>query len=217
MEDSLPDQPGRVLVIACGALAPDLVRVRDLNHWNQIDFQCLPAELHNRPQKIAGAVREKIRQNRQQYANIFIGYSDCGTGGALDRVIEEEGVQRLPGAHCYEMFAGSQAFGKLHEAELGTFYLTDFLASHFERLVIRGMGLDRFPELKDQMFGAYKKLVYLAQLEDDKIDQMARDAADYLGLEYEKIQPGDRGLESALAVQIGRPGSVSPKTHLHRS
>ena len=217
MEDSLPDQPGRVLVIACGALAPDLVRVRDLNHWNQIDFQCLPAELHNRPQKIAGAVREKIRQNRQQYANIFIGYSDCGTGGALDRVIEEEGVQRLPGAHCYEMFAGSQAFGKLHEAELGTFYLTDFLANHFERLVIRGMGLDRFPELKDQMFGAYKKLVYLAQLEDDKIDQMARDAADYLGLEYEKIQTGDRGLESALAVQIGRPDPVSPKTHLHRS
>ena len=162
-------------------------------------------------------MREKIRQNRQQYANIFIGYSDCGTGGALDRVIEEEGVQRLPGAHCYEMFAGSQAFGKLHEAELGTFYLTDFLANHFERLVIRGMGLDRFPELKDQMFGAYKKLVYLAQLEDDKIDQMARDAADYLGLEYEKIQTGDRGLESALAVQIGRPDPVSPKTHLHRS
>ena len=195
--------PGRVLVIACGALAHELVRVKELNHWDHIDFQCLPAELHNFPEKIPQAVQGKIRENRDFYENIFVGYSDCGTGGLLDAVLEKEGIDRLPGAHCYEMFAGSEVFQNLHESELGTFYLTDFLAIHFERLVIKGLGLDRFPQLKEQYFGYYKKLVYLAQKEDPKVDQKARDAALFLDLEYEKIITGDGFLETAIAVTIG--------------
>ena len=133
--------PSRVLVIACGALAHDLVRVKEANQWDHVDFQCLPAELHNRPNQIPEAVRQKIRENRDRYRDIFIGYSDCGTGGLLDLVLEQEQVERLPGAHCYEMFAGGDVFADLHEAEPGTCYLTDFLADHFDRLVIRGLGL----------------------------------------------------------------------------
>ena len=193
----------KVLIIACGALAHELVRVKELNHWDHIDFQCLPAELHNYPEKIPAAVQDKIRENRERYENIFVGYSDCGTGGLLDVVLEKEGVYRLPGAHCYEMFSGSEAFKNLHESELGTFYLTDFLAIHFDRLVIKGLGLDRFPQLKEQYFGYYKKLVYLAQKEDSNVDQKAQEAARFLNLDYEKIVTGDSFLESAIAVRIG--------------
>ena len=188
----------RVLIIACGALAPDLVRVRDLNGWQHIEFQCLPAELHNDPQKIPELVRQKILENKGRFQSIFIGYSDCGTGGLLDKVIKEEQVERLPGAHCYEMFAGSAEFNALHEAELGTFYLTDFLARNFDRLIIKGMGLDRHPELKQMYFGNYKKVVYLAQLEDAAIDACAEQAADYLELSYEKVKTGDTHLYQAL-------------------
>ena len=195
----------RVLIIACGALAPDLVRVRDLNNWHHIDFQCLPAELHNKPQLIPAQVKQKIQDNRDRYRQIFVGYSDCGTGGLLDKVLDQEQVSRLPGAHCYEMFAGSKRFEELHEAELGTFYLTDFLARHFERLVIKGLGIDRFPELKQQFFGNYRKLVYLSQLADDELENSARKAADFLGLEYEKVATGDRFLRDAIAVTVNQP------------
>ncbi len=168
-----------------------------------MDIQCLPAELHNHPQKIPGAVQNKIRENRENYQSMFVAYSDCGTGGLLDAVLQEEGIERLPGAHCYEMFAGEKIFGELHEAELGTFYLTDFLATHFDRLVIKGLALDRHPQLKDQFFSNYRKLVYLAQLDDMDIDTKAREAANYLGLEYERILTSDHQFESALSVQIG--------------
>ncbi len=204
--------PARVLVIACGALAHELVRVRELNGWHQLEFQCLPAELHNYPEKIPEAVRSKIHENRGAYSEIFVAYSDCGTGGMLDRVLEQEKIERLPGAHCYDMFASEAVFRELHETELGTFYLTDFLAIHFDRLVIRGLGLDRFPELKEQFFGSYRKLVYLAQKEDKAIDAMAREAADYLGLEYEKVFTGDQHLESALSVRIGSIRSRDSET-----
>ena len=196
-------EPHRILVIACGALAHDLVRVKEFNHWDHMDIQCLPAELHNHPQKIPDAVQTKIRANREKYQHMFVAYSDCGTGGLLDAVLQQEGVERLPGAHCYEMFSGAEKFNELHEAELGTFYLTDFLATHFERLVIEGLGLDRFPQLIEQFFGNYRKLVYLAQLDDSDIDKKARDAANYLGLEYERIVTKDHHFESALSVQIG--------------
>ncbi len=195
--------PSRVLVIACGALAHDLVRVREINRWDHLDIQCLPAELHNRPQLIPQAVRKKINENRGRYRNMFVGYSDCGTGGLLDRVLEEEGVERLPGAHCYEMFSGTRRFNDLHEAEAGTFYLTDFLANHFDRLIVKGLGLDRYPELKEQYFGNYTKLVYLAQKDDASLDTMARQASEYLELEYQRVRTGDGQLTSALSVQIG--------------
>ncbi len=195
--------PDRVLVIACGALAHELVRVKSLNHWEHLEFQCLPAELHNYPEKIPDAVQKKIQQNRKLFSRIFVGYSDCGTGGKLDRVLQQEKVERLPGAHCYEMFSGSEVFSQLHEAELGTFYLTDFLATHFDRLVIKGLGLDRHPELKQQFFGYYKKLIYLCQKQDPKIAELAQKAAAFLGLEYEKIDTGDSYLENALSVKMG--------------
>jgi hypothetical protein len=191
----------RILVIACGALAHELVRIRNLNQWDHMEIQCLPAELHNTPQLIPQAVRDKIRENSAQYREIFAAYSDCGTGGLLDKVLEQEGVERLPGAHCYEMFSGSKKFQQLHDAEIGTFYLTDFLARHFNRLIIKGLGLDRFPQLKQDYFGNYKKLVYLAQLDDGEVDERARQAAEYLELQYERVFTGDNNLESALAVK----------------
>jgi len=192
----------RVLVIACGALARELVRVKNLNHWDHVDIQCLPAELHNHPQNIPQAVREKIRDNRAHYEKLFVAYSDCGTGGLLDKMLREENVERLPGAHCYEMFAGKDKFRDLHESEPGTFYLTDFLATHFDRLVIHGLSLDKYPELKDQFFGNYKKLVYLSQKEDAGVEKKAQAAAQYLGVSYEKVVTGDRFLESELQVRL---------------
>ncbi len=192
----------RVLVIACGALAHELVRIKNLNHWEHVDIQCLPAELHNDPQKIPPAVRRKIRDNRADYEKLFVAYSDCGTGGLLDKMLREEKVERLPGAHCYEMFAGKEKFRHLHESEPGTFYLTDFLATHFDRLVIRGLSLDQYPELKDQFFGNYKKLVYLCQKENAGVEKEAQKAARYLGVSYEKVVTGDAFLESGLEVRL---------------
>ena len=193
----------RVLVIACGALAHDLVRVKNLNRWEHLDIQCLPAELHNTPQLIPDAVRRKIDENRDRYRRMFAAYSDCGTGGLLDKMLAEQGVERLPGAHCYEMFVGAGQFAQLHEAELGTFYLTDFLARHFKRVIIKGLGLDRFPQLKGEYFGHYRKLVYLAQRDDAQVDADARQAAQYLELEYRRVFTGDRHLQTALAAGTG--------------
>ncbi|MGI9310327.1 MAG: DUF1638 domain-containing protein [bacterium] len=194
----------RVLVIACGALARELVRVRNLNDWDHLDIQCLPAEWHNTPQKIVPAVRRKIAENRAAYRTIFIGYADCGTGGRLDALIEEEGVRRLPGAHCYSFFAGAERFDRLVEAEIGTFYLTDYLAKNFDRLIVEGFGIDRHPELKEMYFANYKKLVYLAQSEDAEIDAKAEQAAAFLNLKYERVHTGDAPFESALRQSVGR-------------
>ena len=174
----------QVLVIACGALAREIAALRRANDWPHLDVQCLPADLHNHPRRIPGAVREKIRASRDRYASIFVAYGDCGTGGELDAMLAEEDVERIPGAHCYEFFAGGDTFAALALAEPGTFYLTDFLLRHFDRLVIRGLGLDRHPELFAQYFGNYRRLVYLAQLEVPERLAAARAAADRLGLAF---------------------------------
>lgn len=174
-----------VLVIACGALAHEIVALRKLNDWPHLTIQCLPAELHNRPEKIPEAVREKIHANRGLYASMFVAYADCGTGGGLDAVLAQEQVERIPGAHCYEFFAGSSAFAALADGEPGTFYLTDFLLRHFERLVIHGLGIDRHPELLAQYFGNYRRLVYLAQVENPQCIKDAGEAAKRLGLAFE--------------------------------
>ncbi len=187
-----------VLVIACGALAHEIVALRQANGWTHLDVTCLPAELHNRPNLIPEAVREKIRANRERYASMFVAYADCGTGGLLDVVLKEEGVERIPGAHCYEFFAGSEAFAALAEAEPGTFYLTDFLLRHFDRLIIRGLGIDRHPELLTQYFGNYRRLVYLAQVEAEGQVELARQAAERLGLAFEYHVTGYGGLQSSL-------------------
>jgi hypothetical protein len=173
------------LVIACGALAREIAALRRANDWTALDVRCLPAELHNRPERIAPAVRDEIRAQRARYAQIFVAYGDCGTGGLLDAVLAEEGVERLPGAHCYEFFATPQIFAALAEAEPGTFYLTDFLLKNFERVVVRPLGLDRHPVLKDEYFRNYRRLVYLAQAAKPGSIERAREIAAYLGLSFE--------------------------------
>jgi hypothetical protein len=174
--------PGRILVIGCGALANELVALtRGLPN---VDVTCLPATLHNRPGGIPEAVRDRIRRRRSAYEAVFVAYADCGTGGLLDRVLAEEGVERLPGAHCYEVFAGRTEFERLTDEEHGTFFLTDFLVRNFERLVWRGLGLDRHPELLPTYFGNYRRVVYLAQTRDRALEGAARIAAARLGLAY---------------------------------
>ena len=152
-----------VLLIACGALAKEIVEIKRLNNWAHIKIQCLPAELHNRPEKIPAAVKTEIEKYQSEFDSIFVAYADCGTGGMLDKVLADYDIERLPGAHCYEFFSGSNAFGKLADEEPGTFYLTDFLTRHFDRLVKVGLGLDRHPELMPAYFGNYRRLVFLAQ------------------------------------------------------
>jgi len=173
-----------ILVIACGALAREIVELKQLNGWSHMQIQCLPADLHNRPEKIPGAVRAAIEKYRRDFDQLFIAYADCGTGGALDKVLVEFGIERLPGAHCYEFYAGASTFAELASEEPGTLYLTDFLARHFNRVVKEGLGLDRHPELMATYFGNYRRLVYLSQTESKELEQAAREHADYLGLEY---------------------------------
>jgi Protein of unknown function (DUF1638) len=187
-----------LLVIACGALAHEIVALRRANAWDHLDVRCLPAELHNRPAKIPAAVRGAIHAARGQYRSIFVAYADCGTGGLLDEVLREEGVERIPGAHCYEFFATAPVFADLAEAEPGTFYLTDFLLCHFERLVIRGLGLDRHPELFPTYFGNYRKLVYLAQAPLPEAEGRARSIAVRMGLAFEYRATGYGSLETSM-------------------
>lgn len=165
-------------------------------------MRCLPAELHNRPEKIPAAVRELIRSSRGRYRSIFVAYGDCGTGGLLDKVLSEEGAERIPGAHCYEFFATGPVFAALADAEPGTFYLTDFLLRHFERLVIRGLGLDRHPELFGMYFGNYRKLVYLAQAPGAAPVDEARAIAARMGLAFEFKQTGYGALQSTLSAAL---------------
>ncbi|HEX3846130.1 MAG TPA: DUF1638 domain-containing protein [Steroidobacteraceae bacterium] len=193
-----------VLVIACGALAHEITALRRANRWEQLDVRCLPAELHNRPEKIPDAVRGMIREWRGAYRSVFVAYADCGTGGLLDKVLKEEGVERIPGAHCYEFFATPAVFAALAEAEPGTFYLTDFLLRHYERLVVEGLGLDRHPELFDQYFGNYRKLIYLAQAPKPGDRERAASIAASMGLEFEYRQTGFGGLETALTGAVKR-------------
>lgn len=178
------------------------------NRWEQVQVTCLPPELHNRPERIPQAVRDCIRANRGAFAEIFVAYGDCGTGGLLDRVLEEEGVERLPGAHCYAFFSGSQAFAQLADEEPGTFYLTDFLARQFERLVVSGLGLDRHPELMPLYFNNYRRLVYLAQQRNPDLLERARSAAQRLGLPLEVKYTGLDPLTQAL-----RPMAIRSETN----
>jgi hypothetical protein len=187
-------------VIGCGALARELVALTRRAGFPEVDLTCLAATLHNRPERIPDAVRARIRRARAEGRDqLFVAYADCGTGGLLDRVLEEEGVARLEGAHCYEVYAGRAAFAELAEAEPGTFYLTDFLARNFDRLVIRGLGLDRHPELLPTYFGNYTRVVYLAQTDDPALTATARRGAQRLGLSFERRFTGHGELVPAIA------------------
>jgi hypothetical protein len=178
--------PRRPLVLACGALAGDLRAVLDASDFSEhVDVEYLPANLHNRPDAIAPSLRPLLRAAADAARPVFVAYADCGTGGGLDALLRDfPGVQRLPGAHCYEAFAGSAAFETLHNHELGTFYLTDFLAKHFDALVWNGLGLDRHPQLRDTYFGNYRRVVLLSQTSDPDVVATARAAADRLGLAF---------------------------------
>jgi hypothetical protein len=179
------------------------------NNWADVDVQCLPPELHNRPEKIVPALREQIGRYRTQYDRLFIGYADCGTGGLLDVLVREEGLERLPGAHCYEFFAGAAAFAQMQDAEPGTFYLTDFLLRHFDRLVTRGLGLDRHPQLAADYFRNYRRLVYLAQDPAPGDEDRAREIAGRMGLEFEYRLTGYGELGSRLNTLAGTPVETS--------
>jgi Protein of unknown function (DUF1638) len=188
----------RTLLIACGALAREVMALIRLNGWTQMAVACLPAKLHNTPARIPEAVRAKIRKARKSYDKIFVLYGDCGTGGRLDAVLAEEGVERIPGPHCYAFYSGVDAFLAQAEAEPACFYLTDYLARHFDRLVIAGLGLDRHPELLPDYFGNYEKLIYLAQVPDPQLERKAKAAALRLGLAYEHRPTGYGGLQDFL-------------------
>ncbi len=200
----------RVLIVGCGALASELVALT--RHLPNVDITCLPATLHNRPGGIPAAVRDRIRRRRAGYDRVFVAYADCGTGGLLDPVIAQEGVERLAGAHCYEFYAGREAFEAMSVEEPGTFYLTDFLVRNFDRLVMGGLGLDRHPELRDQYFGNYRRLVYLAQTEDPTLVRTARRAARRLDLSFEHRRTGYGDLATTIAaVAAGKPApTVAP-------
>jgi hypothetical protein len=200
-------RPG-LLVLACGAIAKEVLAVVRLNGWErQVTLRCLPAQLHNTPQRIAARVDAKLREalaEGWQPRQILVAYGDCGTGGALDRVLDEHGVGRLPGDHCYAFFAGVDAWLAMHDAEPRTFYLTDFLCRHFDRFVVKGLGLDRHPELLPLYFGNYVRLVYLAQRADEALLAKARAAAAYLGLTLEVRHGGYGDLAPALQRARGR-------------
>ena len=193
------------LVIACGALAREIAALRRLNDWPHVDIQCLPPELHNHPERIPAAVGTAIRAARSRYAQIFVAYADCGTGGRLDALLQSENVERLPGAHCYEFFATADTFGELCEQEPGTFYLTDFLVRHFDRLVVRTLGIDVHPELTAEYFRNYRRLIYLVQeYRQEAVDEAARIAA-RLGLQFEHRLTGYGDLETGLVRAMAAP------------
>jgi hypothetical protein len=217
LAESLPEQlpeslpgalPESLLVIACGALAREIRALKRTLGWGHLQLQCMDPLLHNQPHKIPQALRRQIQRNKGQFDRIFVAYADCGTAGAIDRVLAEEGIERLPGAHCYQFFAGAERFEALAEEEPGTFYLTDFLARHFDRLVIEALKIDQHPELKDLYFAHYQRLVYLSQSHDSNLLAKAQAAAQQLGLRFQQQHAGYGELEAKLIsfVQAGAHG-----------
>lgn len=199
----------RTLLIACGALAREVVDLIRLNGWSHLTVTCLPANWHNRPEKIAEGVRGKIQDARDDYDKIFVLYGDCGTGGDLDRVLAEEKVERIDGPHCYAFYNGIEDFISTAEQDPTCFYLTDYLARHFNRLIIEGLGIDKHPELQSLYFGNYTRMVYLAQTEDSGLQAQAQAAAERLGLiyEYKHTGYGELGDFVAMTGQTQQTGS----------
>ncbi len=191
---------GNTLLIACGALAREIIDLIKMNGWQHLDVTCLPAKLHHRPKLIPEEIRRKIRINRFRYEKIFVLYGDCGTGGFLDKVLEEEGnIERIPGPHCFSFFRGNETFAKSAEDEITTFYLTDYFCRHFEKFVWEALGLDRRDDMVAFVFGNYTKLVFMAQVKDDALEQKARAIAVRLNLDYEYQFCGYGELGSSIA------------------
>lgn len=192
---------GRILLIACGALAREILALKRANGWDHMMLQCLPAKYHLTPDKITEAVEETVLANRDAYDDIFVVYADCGTGGLLQAKCAELGVAMVEGPHCYSFFEGNAAFAANGDDDLTAFFLTDFLVKQFDAFVWKPMGLDRHPELRDMLFGNYTKLVYQAQVKDTALEAKARDCAARLGLAYEYRFTGYGDLETALAAR----------------
>ena len=193
---------GQILLIACGALAREILALIRINGWDHMTLTCLPAKYHLYPDKITEAVEQTVARHRGTYDRIFIVYADCGTGGLLQAKCDELGVEMIAGPHCYSFFEGNDAFADRSDAgEITAFYLTDFLVKQFDAFVWKPMGLDRHPELRDMIFGNYTKLVYQAQTEDPALLKKARDCADRLGLTFEYRFTGYGDLATALAAQ----------------
>jgi hypothetical protein len=193
----------RVLILACGAIAREVLAVVRLNGWTHVEVRCLPAKLHSTPDRIPGAVDAKLHELTPGYERVFVAYADCGTGGALDPVLERHGVERLPGAHCYGFLAGNDVWDEIQEEDPATFYLTDFLARHFDALVVRALKLDAHPELLPLVFGNYRRLVYLAQTDNPDLDRRAESAAAFLDLAYERRRTGYGELVPSLTRFVG--------------
>ena len=193
-----PTHQGRILLIACGALAHEVLALKRGNGWDHLHLQCLPAKLHLYPDQITAEVARTATEAKGRYASIFVLYADCGTGGLLQARCEKLGVEMIEGPHCYSFFSGNDAFARLAEDEITAFYLTDFLARQFDAFVWKPMGFDRHPELIPMMFGNYEKLVYLAQIDDPALDARARGCAERLGLAYERRLTGYGDLAPAL-------------------
>lgn len=196
--DARPDDAGKVLVIGCGAIAREILAVKEANGWTHLALTCLPAIYHNHPEKIAPGVEALIVENRDRYGSIFVAYADCGTGGLLQEVCDRHGVEMIAGPHCYSFFEGNDAFAARAGEEIDAFYLTDFLVRQFDAFVWKPLGLDRHPELRDIYFAHYTKLVYQAQSPDPALEAKARDCAARLGLAFERRQTGYGDLETAL-------------------
>ncbi len=193
---------GRVLLIACGALAREILALRDANGWNHMDLHCLPAKLHLFPDRITDAVADMVTARHDDYDRIFVVYADCGTGGQLQAKCAELGVEMIAGPHCYAFFEGNEDFAA--RDEITAFYLTDFLVRQFDAFIWKPMGLDRHPELRDMLFGNYTKLVYQAQTQDPALTEKARDCATRLGLDFEYRFTGYGDLKTALAQQAAK-------------
>lgn len=194
------DAQGRILLIACGALAREILALIRLNGWSHMTLTCLPAKYHLYPEKITQAVEEAVAKHRAQYSKIFIVYADCGTGGLLQAKCDALGVEMIAGPHCYSFFEGNDTFAE-HDDEITAFYLTDFLVKQFDAFVWKPMGLDKHPELRDMIFGNYTKLVYQAQTDDAALRARAKDCAARLGLTYEYRFTGYGDLAKALERQ----------------
>lgn len=196
-----PSGRGSILLLACGALAREILALKAANGWAHMDLMCLPANLHLWPDRIPDAVEKAVRAYRDRYAEIFVVYADCGTGGQLQARCAALGIEMVAGPHCYAFFDGIEAFAARAGDEIAAFYLTDFLVRQFDAFVWKPMGFDRHPELITMMFGNYERLIYLAQTDDPVLDVMAQEAAQRLGLSYERRFTGYGDLATALAAQ----------------
>jgi hypothetical protein len=202
-------RPKRTLVLACGALAREILAVIEANELSHLTLRCLPASLHNSPKDIPNAVRTAIRGARSEFDRIFIAYADCGTGGELDKILFEEGLQRLPGAHCYAFYSGVEVFAQRAVEDMRAFFLTDFLVRQFDALIIESLGLDRHPELRDAYFSNYEKVVYLAQTCDPDLLALASKAAKRLGLAFEHRFVGFGDLVPGLTrLSLDQPSHI---------